>query len=135
MPISRLRGLRTLGLRLERHQRNALRVAEWLEGRPEVAAGAVPGAAGDPGHALWVRDFPGASGLFGVVLEAGTEGGGGRDARTRSSCSAMGASFGGFESLAIPMDPNAMALGHAVAGGWSARTSARRPGGSGGSDR
>jgi cysteine-S-conjugate beta-lyase len=100
-----LRGLRTLGLRMERHQRNALRVAEWLQSRPEVARVVYPALPGDPGHALWQRDFSGASGLFGVVLAP----------RRPSAVDAMldalqlfglGVSFGGFESLAIPVDPS-----------------------------
>src|SRR5690348_13464124 len=63
-----LRGLRTLGVRLERHQRNATQVAEWLEKRPEVKQVLHPALADTAGHALWRRDFLGASGLFGVVL-------------------------------------------------------------------
>jgi cystathionine beta-lyase len=99
-----LRGLRTLGLRLERHQRNALRVAEWLRTRQEVAQLFYPALPDDPGHALWARDFTGASGLFGVLL---------RPAPPHAVTAllegvelfGMGVSFGGFESLIIPMDP------------------------------
>jgi cystathionine beta-lyase len=99
-----MRGLRTLGLRLERHQRSALRVATWLRERPEVARVLYPALPDDPGHALWKRDFTGASGLFGVLLAP---------ASSRAVAAmldgfelfGMGASFGGFESLAIPMDP------------------------------
>lgn len=99
-----LRGLRTLGLRLERHHRSALRVAEWLEGRPEVKRVLFPALPSDPGHALWKRDFRGASGLLGVVLN---------DVPKRAvdafldslELYGMGASFGGFESLAVPFDP------------------------------
>ena len=99
-----LRGLRTLGIRMERHQRNALRVATWLEKREEVARVMYPALPSDPGHALWKRDFMGASGLFGVILKPAT----------KASVDAfldglelfgMGVSFGGFESLAIPIDP------------------------------
>ena len=57
-----LRGLRTLAARLERHQRSALVVAEWLAGRPEVRRVLYPALPDDPGHALWKRDFLGASG-------------------------------------------------------------------------
>jgi cystathionine beta-lyase len=99
-----LRGLRTLGVRMERHQRNALRVAEWLRARPEVAAVIYPALQGDPGHALWQRDFSAASGLFGVVLAPTTP------AKVDAMLDALqlfglGVSFGGFESLAIPMNP------------------------------
>src|ERR1700682_5621103 len=64
-----LRGLRTLSVRLERHERNALAVARWLQTRPEVSRVLYPALPEDPGHALWKRDFLGASGLFGVVLK------------------------------------------------------------------
>ncbi len=99
-----LRGLRTLGVRLERHGRSAMKVAEWLRGRPEVARVLYPALPGDPGHALWSRDFDGASGLLGVVLHQ-------VPARAVDAfldaleLFAMGASFGGFESLAIPVTP------------------------------
>src|SRR5690606_24965281 len=63
-----LRGLRTLGVRLDQHQRNALEVAQWLTERPEVARVLHPGLPDHPGHAIWKRDFQGASGLFGVEL-------------------------------------------------------------------
>jgi cystathionine beta-lyase len=99
-----LRGLRTLGIRLERHQRNALKVAEWLTGRSEVARVLYPALPSDPGHAIWKRDFLGASGLLGVVLNP----------VSKAAVNAMleglelfgiGASFGGFESLAVPTNP------------------------------
>lgn len=64
-----LRGLRSLGVRLERHQRSALELARWLAGRPEVARVLHPALPGHPGHDLWKRDFTGASGLFSIVLK------------------------------------------------------------------
>src|SRR5207249_3657633 len=64
-----LRGLRTLSLRLARHQASALEVATWLQQRPEVRDVLYPALPGDRGYPLWKRDFRGASGLFGVVLE------------------------------------------------------------------
>jgi len=98
-----LRGLRTLGVRLERHQNSALQVAEWLHGRPEVKQVLYPVLSTDPGHAIWKRDFTGASGLFGVVLHPVPKAA--VDAMLNSlRLFGMGASFGGFESLAIPMD-------------------------------
>lgn len=99
-----LRGLRTLGIRLERHERSALRVAEWLAGRAEVKRVLYPALPADSGHAIWKRDFHGASGLLAIVL----------DDVPKAAVHAMlnslklfglGVSFGGFESLAIPMDP------------------------------
>jgi cysteine-S-conjugate beta-lyase len=99
-----LRGLRTLGIRLERHQRNALRVAEWLRERPEVVQVRYPALPGDPGHAIWKRDFTGASGLFGVSLAPAPKRA--VDAMLdRLELFGKGVSFGGFESLAIPLDP------------------------------
>ena len=98
-----LRGLRTLGLRLERHQKSALQVAQWLQSRPEVKQVLYPALPSDPGHAIWKRDFTGASGLFGVVLQPVPKAA--VDAMLNSlRLFGMGASFGGFESLAIPMD-------------------------------
>jgi cystathionine beta-lyase/cystathionine gamma-synthase len=63
-----LRGLRTLSVRLERHQRNAQVLTDWLARQPEVAQILYPARPGDAGHALWQRDFTGACGLFGLVL-------------------------------------------------------------------
>jgi cystathionine beta-lyase len=99
-----LRGLRTLGLRMERHGRSALRVAQWLETRGEVARVIYPALPRDPGHALWRRDFVGASGLFGVMLHPTPT------PKVHAMLDALqlfglGVSFGGFESLAIPMHP------------------------------
>lgn len=101
-----LRGLRSLGVRLERHQKSALELARWLAGRPEVARVLHPALPGDPGHDLWKRDFTGASGLFSIVLKpvphasvaAMLDG---------LSLFGMGYSWGGFESLILPFDPSA----------------------------
>jgi cysteine-S-conjugate beta-lyase len=101
-----LRGLRSLGVRLERHQRSGLELARWLAGRPEVARVIHPALPADPGHALWARDFTGASGLFSIVLKPVP--------RTKLaamvdglSLFGMGYSWGGFESLILPFDPSA----------------------------
>jgi cystathionine beta-lyase len=99
-----LRGLRTLSVRLERHQRNALRVAEWLATRREVAQLRYPALPADPGHAIWKRDFLGATGLLGVVLEPAPKAA--VDAMLDGlALFGIGASWGGFESLALPVDP------------------------------
>ncbi|TCD00653.1 cystathionine beta-lyase [Erythrobacteraceae bacterium CFH 75059] len=98
-----LRGLRTLPLRLARQQDSAVRVAGWLSGRSEVAEVRCPLLPGDPGHALWRRDFAGGCGLFAFALR-GTS-------RERDSFVdalrrfGIGYSWGGFESLALPIDP------------------------------
>lgn len=101
-----LRGFRTMGVRLPRHFENGLKVANWLQKRPEVERVMHPALPDDPGHALWKRDFTGASGLFGFVLNT--------DDRTRVAAMldglklyGMGASWGGFESLLIPTWPAA----------------------------
>jgi cystathionine beta-lyase len=98
-----LRGLRTMGVRLAQHQQSGLRVARWLEQRPEVARVLHPALAGCPGHSIWQRDFAGASGLFSIVLKPVQEAA--VDAfLDELDLFGMGASWGGFESLAIPFD-------------------------------
>ena len=99
-----LRGLRTLAVRLPRHQDNGLAIARWLQGRPEVARVLHPALEDDPGHALWKRDFTGACGLFGVVLKPAPE------KAVHAFLDALelfglGFSWGGYESLAIHCDP------------------------------
>lgn len=98
-----LRGLRTLAVRLKRHEETALTLARWLQSRPEVSRVLYPPLESDPGHAIWQRDFTGACGLFGVVLKP----------TTHKAVSAMldglehfglGFSWGGYESLAVPAD-------------------------------
>ncbi len=96
-----LRGLRTLPVRLARHQETGLALARWLAGRPEVARVLHPGLESDPGHALWKRDFSGACGLFGLVLKPAPE------AAVAAFVDGLqhfgiGYSWGGFESLVIP---------------------------------
>jgi cystathionine beta-lyase len=99
-----LRGLRTMGLRLERAAASALEIAEWLSGRPEVAHVLCPMLPGAPGHELWKRDFTGGCGLFSFVLKGGTVSGRARliDALEHFG---IGFSWGGYESLVIPVDP------------------------------
>jgi cysteine-S-conjugate beta-lyase len=97
------RGLRTLDVRLARHNESGLAVARWLEQRPEVLRLLHPALPSDAGHALWKRDFTGASGLFGVVLKPVPQ-----PAVFAFLDSlklfGIGASWGGYESLAIPFD-------------------------------
>lgn len=94
-----LRGLRTLGVRLKQHMDNALTVARWLEQRPEVSRVLYPALESDPGHALWKRDFRGASGLFSVVLKPVGEAALNRFVNSLALFG-IGSSWGGFESLA-----------------------------------
>jgi cystathionine beta-lyase len=102
-----LRGLRTLAVRLDRHWRSGLAVARWLEQRPEVLHLLHPAMQSHPGHALWKRDFAGASGLFSVVLKPVPQ------KAVYALLDALelfgiGASWGGYESLAIPFDCTAV---------------------------
>jgi cystathionine beta-lyase len=98
------RGLRTLAVRLAAHERAAYALAEWLGGRREVARVLHPGLPGCPGHELFRRDFRGASGLFAIVLTGLDEAG---IARFLDGLElfGLGYSWGGFESLALPMVP------------------------------
>ena len=96
-----LRGLRTLAVRLKRHQETALKLTQWLGARPEVTRILYPALPGDPGHALWKRDFKGACGLFGFELKPVSE------AAVAAFIDGLqhfgiGYSWGGFESLILP---------------------------------
>lgn len=101
------RGLRTMAVRMNRQFENAIKIGEWLRERPEVIRVMHPALPNDPGHQIWKRDFTGASGLFGFVL----------DCTDRAALGVMldglelfgmGASWGGYESLVLPSDPTKM---------------------------
>lgn len=97
------RGLRTLSVRLKEHEASALELARWLETREEVEAVLHPALPTCPGHDIWKRDFTGASGLFSFILK-------GSKAKAAAFVDALklhgiGYSWGGFESLAIPVHP------------------------------
>ena len=100
-----LRGLRSLAARMARQQATGLKVAGWLETRPEVAEVRHPAFPNCPGHEFWKRDFTGSSSLFGVLL---------KDYSKKAVAAmldglelhAMGASWGGYESLILPIDPS-----------------------------
>jgi len=99
------RGLRTLAVRLKQHGEAGVALAQWIARQPEVERVLHPALPGDPGYAIWKRDFTGASGLFGVVLKEGVT--------DRALCAmidglelyGIGSSWGGFESLIVPFDP------------------------------
>jgi len=95
-----LRGVRTIGVRLKQHQQSALKVANWLKGRPEVAKILHPAFETCPGHEFFKRDFKGSNGLFSFTLNCGN----------KAALTAfldglhhfkMGYSWGGFESLIL----------------------------------
>jgi len=97
-----LRGLRTMGVRLDRHQKSALAIAAWLEGQPGVARVLHPALPNHPDHAVWKRDFSGSSGIFSIVLK------GGGQKQQHAFLDALkifglGYSWGGYESLAVPV--------------------------------
>ncbi len=98
------RGLRTMAIRLRQHQASALEIARWLAQQPEVASVLHPALPSCPGHDIFRRDFKGSSGLFSFVLD-----GGGEADRARLidglAHFGIGYSWGGFESLALPVDP------------------------------
>lgn len=94
-----LRGFRTIGVRMKQQMANALKVARWLQTHQQVRRVLYPALEGDPGHALWKRDFSGAASLFSFVLAGGERG-------ASAFINALeffgiGSSWGGFESLAI----------------------------------
>ncbi len=99
-----LRGLRTLSVRMARHQENGLALARWFQARPEVDRVLHPALESFPGHPIWKRDFSGASGTFSVVL---------KPCSTEAVAAlveglelfGLGYSFGGYESLVMPADP------------------------------
>jgi len=110
-----LRGLRTLGVRLRQHAANAMAVAQGLQSMPEVRRVYSPALPGDPGHALWRRDFSGANGLISVAFEGYTM------ARINAVADALtlfsiGASWGGYESLALPVPAEKLGAGAEQAG-------------------
>ena len=98
------RGIRTLAVRLARHQETALKLVHWLKARPEVARIIHPALPESPDHALWKRDFLGSSGLFGVILKSCS-----KQAEAafldHLELFAMGFCWGGYESLILPVDP------------------------------
>lgn len=99
-----LRGLRTLAVRLTQHHQQALSIIEWLSNRPEVARILYPALPDDPGYRMWQRDFLGACGLFGLVLNEFPKHAV-ANMLDGMKLFKMGASWGGFESLIIPAYP------------------------------
>jgi len=102
-----LRGMRTIDVRMQRHQQNALEIARWLEHRPEVGAVLHPALPSHPQHALWKRDFKGSSGLFSFELMTDPEKKSPTPKQIATLCEGrryfgIGYSWGGYESLIFP---------------------------------
>jgi cystathionine beta-lyase len=98
------RGLRTMAVRLKQHESSALTIARWLAEQPQVASVLHPALPGCPGHDTFVRDFKGSSGLFSFTLNGGSDAG--RTALIDGlELFGIGYSWGGFESLCVPVDP------------------------------
>lgn len=107
------RGLRTLDVRMERHQRNALRLIEWLRRQHEVVRIRYPALEDDPGYPIWRRDYAGASGLFGVELKKMSD----HAAAAffdHLSLFGLGSSWGGYESLLVPAWPKPVRVANTV---------------------
>jgi cystathionine beta-lyase len=115
------RGLRTMGLRMRQHEQGGVAVARWLADQPQVARVLHPALPDCPGHDVWKRDFSGASGLFSIILNGGDDA-----ARTALidglDLFGIGFSWGGYESLALPIDP----AGLRTATSWQAEGPAIR---------
>ncbi|WJM84453.1 cystathionine beta-lyase [Dickeya chrysanthemi] len=103
------RGLRTLGVRLQQHQENGLRVARWLAARPEVATVNHPALPGSKGHEFFVRDFSGSNGLFSFVLKEKLSREQLAHYLDHFSHFRMAYSWGGFESLILANQPEELA--------------------------
>lgn len=100
-----LRGLRSLGVRLEHHQKAAIELASWLEEQPEFECVLHPALSSHPDHELFKRDFKGSTGLFTAILKPAEQ------SKVETMLNglelfAMGWSWGGFESLALPFNPS-----------------------------
>ena len=98
------RGIRTMAVRLERGTESAIRIAKWLKEQPQVAKVMCPMLPGDPSYDLWQRDFTGGCGLFSFALDTTDDGACGRVVDALDLFG-IGYSWGGFESLALPIFP------------------------------
>ncbi len=93
-----------MGVRLERHEKSALEIARWLEGRTDVARVLHPALESFPGHQIWKRDFSGSSGIFSIVLDVEDKADWPRKAHAfldALTIFGLGYSWGGYESLAV----------------------------------
>lgn len=102
-----LRGMKSLCARLEIHERNALKIAHWLKDQPEVTDVLHPALENSNGHEIWKRDFTGSSGLFSFAL-ADHSNHRSEEFVDRLQLFGIGSSWGGFESLALPVNVKSM---------------------------
>lgn len=98
------RGLRTLSVRVKQQEKTALQLAEWFAARPETRRVLHPAFESCPGHEFWKRDIGMSCGLFAAVVKPYSE-----EALAtmlnNMELFAMGFSWGGYESLLIPLNP------------------------------
>lgn len=99
-----IRGLKTLSIRLQKHQENAFKVIEWLRVQQEVDKILYPALPNHSGYKIWKRDFLGASGLFGITLK-NTKKSLVNKMLNNLKLFNMGYSWGGYESLILPIEP------------------------------
>jgi cystathionine beta-lyase len=116
-----LRGLRTAAVRLRHQETQALKLAHWMQARPEVERVLHPALPGHPGHEFWRRDFTGSSGLFGVELKRDTPAAAIAAMLDGMELFGMGASWGGYESLILPTHPERMRTATPWTGGPTLR--------------
>lgn len=103
------RGLRTLGVRLRQHHESSLKVVEWLAQHPLVERVNHPALPGSKGHEFWQRDFTGSSGLFSFVLKKRLNNDELASYLDNFTLFSMAYSWGGFESLILPNQPEQIA--------------------------
>ena len=115
-----LRGLRSMGVRLKRHFETTMTICNWLQDHKQVARVMYPALPDDPGHALWKRDFTGASGLFSFVLKDADREAGGRFLNALT-IHGLGYSWAGYESLAVMPVFTDRTIAEAPAGGTAIR--------------
>ena len=92
-----MRGLKTLHVRMERHQQNAFRIARFLEDHPQVEKVTYPGLPSHPQHALAARQMTGFGGMLTFVVKGGLPAA--RAFLSSLSLFALAESLGGVESL------------------------------------
>jgi cystathionine beta-lyase len=96
-----IRGLQSLGVRLERLEKTALEVARWLAKHPNIDTVLHPALDSCPGHEYWHRDFTGSSSIFSIVFDEQFTPGQVIGFVDRLTLFKIGFSWGGVTSLAV----------------------------------